>query len=50
MQGKFEKGKANGKGLHIYPDGSYYEGEFVDDKFEGKGKFVYKLNGMTYKG
>lgn len=34
----------------FYPDGSYYTGEFKNGAFNGKGKFFYKLNKMTYEG
>lgn len=50
MEANFVNGKAEGKGFHVYPDGSYYEGEFRNGAFNGKGKFFYKLNGMTYDG
>ena len=50
LEGYFVNGKANGWGFHVYPDGSYYHGEFKDGAFNGKGKFFYKLNKMTYDG
>lgn len=40
--------KKNGYGIIKYPNGEFYEGEFVDDEFEGKGKFVSEQ--MTYDG
>lgn len=50
MEAYFLNGKANGYGIHIYPDGSFYSGEFKDGVYNGKGKFLYKLNKMTYEG
>ena len=32
-----------------FPDGSSYEGDFKDDKFEGVGKFIWKT-GHVYIG
>ena len=32
-----------------YPDGKKYEGEWVDNKYEGKGKINYP-NGAWYEG
>ena len=29
--GEFENGKANGKGVFIFPDGSYYEGNMKNN-------------------
>lgn len=34
--GQFVKGELNGYGIMIYGDGSRYEGEWVDNKREGK--------------
>ncbi len=39
-----------GKGIHIYPDGSYYQGDFVNGLYEGQGLFWYKKNQLTYEG
>ena len=41
-------GKKQGKGKLIFTDGSYYEGNFKDDLFNGKGIFV--RNDSIYKG
>ena len=41
-------GKKQGKGKLIFIDGSYYEGNFKDDLFNGKGIFV--KNDSIYKG
>ena len=34
--GQFVKGELNGHGIMMYGDGSRYEGEWVDNKREGK--------------
>jgi hypothetical protein len=39
----------NGQGVFAYPDGSKYEGQFVNGKFEGQGIFHF-ANGDTYQG
>ena len=41
-------GKKQGKGKLIFIDGSYYEGNFKDDLFNGKG--IYVRNDSIYKG
>jgi hypothetical protein len=38
-----------GKGKSVYPDGSLYEGSFVDDKAHGKGRLIMS-NGELYEG
>ena len=38
----------NGKGILYYSDGKIqYEGDFVNEKYEGKGKYIYE-NGRYY--
>ncbi len=37
--GNFIQGKREGKAKMTWKDGSYYEGNFVDDMFEGEGTF-----------
>lgn len=39
----------NGPGIFAYPDGSKYEGEFLNGKFAGQGKFTFP-NGDIYTG
>ena len=39
----------HGKGLETYPNGSVYQGEFVNGKREGKGFFKWP-NGEEYDG
>lgn len=38
--GNYSKGKRDGIGKYILPDGGYYEGQFTDDKIEGKVKSI----------
>ena len=41
----FLKGKLYGKGKLYYEDGTIeYKGDFVNDYFEGNGKYIYKDN------
>ena len=35
FMGNFNKGKAQGKGAYVMKDGSYYLGEFQENKAEG---------------
>jgi len=37
------------KGKMDYNDGASYEGEYVNDKFEGLGTYIW-ANGMKYEG
>ena len=39
----------NGKGKYFFKNGEIYEGEILDDKFEGNGKYIYE-NGEYYTG
>jgi radial spoke head protein 1 len=39
----------NGTGTFIYPDGSRYEGNFLNGKRSGQGKYTY-TNGDYYQG
>lgn len=41
--GHFRDGKAEGLGLFVFPDGSYYEGEMMDNIAESP-KAYYKNN------
>jgi hypothetical protein len=50
LEANFTNGKAQGHGFHVYPDGSYYSGEFKDGVFNGRGRFYYKINKMYYDG
>jgi hypothetical protein len=36
-EGEWSKGKANGKGRSTHPDGTVYDGDWVDDKQDGYG-------------
>src|SRR5512135_418113 len=35
-QGKMVKGKLHGKGTYKWIDGTYYDGDYVDNEFSGK--------------
>jgi len=39
----------NFKGTYTFSNGSYYEGTFLDDKIEGKGKYFWNEKRM-YEG
>jgi len=40
----------NGYGIHIWPDGRKYIGEYVDDRKEGRGTYEWKQEKKIYKG
>ena len=47
---KKKNGKAHGNGILFYKNGKIkYEGNFINGKFDGKGKF-YRENGDYYVG
>lgn len=46
--GHFSRGKAEGQGAFIFPDGSYYSGEFRDNFAEGNGS--YRSQAFSYEG
>ena len=39
----------NGQGKKIFYDGDYFEGEFFDDKKQGKGVYIW-ANSDKYEG
>ena len=40
--GELKNDLPNGKGIKYYSNGNIlYEGDFINDKFEGKGKYIY---------
>jgi hypothetical protein len=43
------KGKKNGYGTFVYPDGSKYVGNWVNDEKQGFGTYYY-VNGDIYEG
>lgn len=36
--------------MYKFKNGSFYEGEFQDNQFQGRGKLVDKLNDLTIVG
>jgi len=49
-KGNFVAGNLEGKGRFDYQDGSYYEGEFKEDRKQGKGIFVEADGATVYNG
>jgi len=50
-EGKWLEGKRHGKGKYIIPNSYTYEGEFINDLFEGKGKekiFYHQLDNSKW--
>ena len=47
--GYFKDGKAQGRGAMIFPDGSFYFGDFFRDKADSF-QATYKSDTLTYKG
>jgi hypothetical protein len=45
----FENNDFNGKGKKIFPNGDYYEGNFINGSFNGYGIY-FKLNGGRFEG
>ena len=53
FMGELQNGKRQGKGKILFPDGGYYEGEFKDDNYHGKGTLLvkdYKYTGEFEEG
>lgn len=49
--GEFSYGSAEcSDGLVIFPDGSYYRGGFIDNHFQGQGRFESSFNETIYEG
>ncbi len=48
MLGQYKDGKINGKGTLYYADGDKYTGDFVNDKKEGEGIYIWG-NGNRYE-
>lgn len=44
------QGKKNGRGRYEWQDGSFYEGEFVDSMFQGKGKKLWLVKLLNVLG
>ena len=43
-------GQRNGYGVYTYPNGDKYEGEWRDGRRHGQGEYIYKDQGLRYKG
>ena len=50
FDGHFVKGNRHGFGIHAMPDGSRYEGNFVNDLKNGYGECFNKAGRLVYKG
>jgi hypothetical protein len=50
FDGNFVKGKRHGIGAYNYANGNRYEGEFKNDKPNGRGVFRYSATGNVYEG
>jgi hypothetical protein len=48
--GNYKDGLKNGVGKMIYPNGDFYEGEWIDNKMQGEGTYTYKKSGDIYSG
>lgn len=49
FKGKFQRGVAQcQKGIMVFPDGAYYEGQISNNGFNGRGKFISSQ--VTYDG
>ena len=49
-EGEFKKGEKSGKGKLIFKTGDIYEGNFLNNKFNGEGHYIWKKNGNEYIG
>ena len=49
-QGQFKDGKKNGKGKITWRDNSYYEGDFVNNYYEGYGVYIMVNKRKGYLG
>lgn len=49
-KGNVLNGKPNGEGIKLYVNGDYYEGEWKNGVFDGKGKLVCPSTRMVYEG
>ena len=49
-QGEWRHGRANGQGICIYSSGDRYEGQFLDSKRHGHGKYTTFSTGQVWEG
>jgi MORN repeat len=47
-EGDYVKGKKEGKGKYLWPDGSFYEGEWRENKINGYVDFLYIERAITF--
>ena len=47
--GEWKDGKKHGRGILIWPDGSFYQGSWEDNKRNGKGRYI-TIKGTMYEG
>ena len=47
--GEWKDGDRIGKGVHTWPNGAKYEGDFVVDNKQGMGKYTW-ADGRVYEG
>jgi len=46
--GYFENGNAKGSGVYIFEDGSYFDGNFLNNFPSGKGLYYTKASNQTF--
>ena len=46
----FKHDLPNGEGTKLFPDGSLYDGNFLDGMFNGKGKLKQTFDNSEYEG
>ena len=49
-EGEYVDNKKHGPGVMVFPDGSKYEGPFVEDAMTGECKYTYASSGDVYSG
>lgn len=46
--GEIDNGKANGRGIHIWPDNSYHAGTFINGTYQGLGYSTYSDGSLIF--
>lgn len=49
-EGNYKDGQKSGVGRMTFPNGDVYEGEWLDNKINGEGTYIYKKSGDIYSG